>query len=161
MPAVGEPPDGLRFRGGVAFTLGGEFVSSVDFSALMFGIDGRLGVQINNLVGVYVEPHLSFGSAGGVSGLGATTSTFAALAMVDFTLFDALFFGAGVGYGIFNSPKGAAIGLRVGGYPVKSVSDDKPRRKGLMLSLDTRIVFLDGGYGTGAQVMGAIGYEAF
>jgi hypothetical protein len=160
MPAVGEPPDGLRFRGGVAFTLGGEFVSNADFSALMFGVDGRLGVQINNLVGVYVQPHLSFGH-GDVSGFGGTTSTFAALAMVDFTLFDALFFGAGVGYGIFNNPKGAAIGLRVGGYPVKSVSDDRPRRKGLMLSLDTRIVFLDGGYGTGAQVMGAIGYEAF
>ncbi len=157
-PASTERVDGPRFRGGVALTVGEEFVPDVDFSALMVGVDGRLGIQINDFVGLYAEPHLSFGSAGGIEG---STGTFAAIAMVDFTLFDALFVGAGAGYGVFNNPSGPAVALRLGGYPAKGVSDGKPRRRGLMLGLETRMVFLNHGYGTGFQLMGAIGYEAY
>jgi hypothetical protein len=157
-PLTLEAPDGPRFRGGIAFTGGREFVSNADFSATMFGVDGRLGVQLSDLFGLYVEPHLSFGSAGGIEG---STGTFAAVAMADFTFLDALFVGAGFGYGVFNNPSGPALGLRAGGYPVKRVSTDKPRRVGLVLSLESRFVFLGDPFGTGIQIMGAIGYEAF
>jgi hypothetical protein len=157
---LAEPPDGVRFRGGGAFTLGGQFVTNnLGYKGLMFGVDGRLGVQLNNLVGIYVEPHLSFGRAHIDTGASQTIGIFNAIAMVDFTLFDALFVGAGIGYGIVQSAGGAALGFRVGGYPVKSVSEDHPRRKGLMVSFDMRTVFLGGA--TGIQTMAAVGYEAF
>jgi hypothetical protein len=150
--------DGPRFRGGVAFTGGAEFVSNADFSATMFGIDGRLGVQVNHLLGLYVAPHLSFGSAGGVEG---STGTFATILMADLTFLDALFVGAGFGYGIMNNPSGPALGFRVGGYPVKSAPDHRARRRGLVVSLEARTYFLGDPFGTGVQIMGAIGYEAF
>jgi hypothetical protein len=152
--------DGPRFRGGIAFTGGAEFVPDSDFTATMFGLDGRLGAQINHLVGVYADLHMSFGS--GDAGFGSgVTGTFAGFAMADFTFLDAVFAGAGFGYAVFNNPSGPALALRVGGYPVKSAPKDRARRKGLMLSLETRFVFLGAPYDTGYQVMGAIGYEAF
>ena len=158
--AAGGGVDGVRFRGGAAFTGGVELVPDANFTAVMFGVDGRLGVQINHLVGAYLATHLSFGS--GEVGFGSgLTGTFAFLAMADFTFNDLFFAGAGFGYTIFNNPGGVSLGFRAGVYPVKSVSSHKARRRGLMLSLESRIVFLGDPYGAGFQVMGAIGYEAF
>ncbi len=158
---AGTRVDMPRFRSGFAATVGAEFVSNVDFTAIMYGIDGRLGVQINDLVGVYVEPHLSFGTATGVTGIWGFTGTFAAIAMVDFTLSDTFFFGAGFGYGVFNNPSGPALGFRVGAYPVHANDTIGPRRRGLMLSLESRTVFLGDPYSPGVQILGAIGYERY
>ncbi|MFW6088056.1 MAG: hypothetical protein ACODAG_12675, partial [Myxococcota bacterium] len=152
--------DGARFRGGVALTGGGEFVSSADFSAKMFGVDGRLGVQLNHLLGLYAALHLSFGS-GSERGASVSTGTFATFAMADFTFLDALFAGAGIGYGVMNNPSGPALAFRVGGYPLKSAPDDRARRRGLMVSFEARTYFLGDPYGTGLQFMAAVGYEAF
>jgi hypothetical protein len=157
-----ERVDGPRFRGGVAFTAGVQGLPQHDYTATMFGVDARFGVQINNLIGIYAMPHLSFGSSGS---LFSSTGTFNAIVMADVTLFDALVAGAGLGYGVFNNPSGPMVAFRVGGYPLKSVSEDRPRRKGLMISLETRLTFIGDHngfpYGTGYQVMGAVGYEAF
>jgi len=152
--------DGPRFRGGVAFTVGGEFFSNYDYSAMLFGIDGRFGVQLNDLIGFYIEPHLSFGGRRG-SGYSGTTGTFATTAMVDFTFADTFFVGAGVGYIVFNNPSGPALAFRVGAYPAKSFAEVGPRRRGLVVSLETRVGFLGSVDGTGVQIMGAVGYETF
>jgi hypothetical protein len=161
-PFGSEGLDGARFRAGVAFTVGLQGLPQHDYSVAMFGVDGRFGVQINNMIGIYALPHLSFGSSGSVF---SSTGTFNALVMADFTFLDALFAGAGIGYGIFNNPGGPMVAFRLGGYPLKSVSEDRPRRKGLMVALETRLTFIgvDNGfdYGTGYQVLGAVGYEAF
>jgi hypothetical protein len=154
----GERVDGVRFRGGVAFTVGPEFVPAADFSAMMFGVDGRLGVQINHLLGFYLASHLSFGSSGTVF---SSTGTFAFIPMVDITLADTFFVGGGFGYAVFNNPSGPALAIRAGAYPVKSAREDQKRRRGLMLSLEMRTVFLGAPYDTGFMFMGAIGYEAF
>lgn len=157
---AGKDVDGIRFRGGVAFTGGVELVPAADFTAFMAGVDGRLGVQINDMIGVYAAGHLSFGS--GETGFGSgLTGTFGAFLMADVTFFDALFAGGGFGYTVFNNPSGPALALRVGGYPVKSAPTGQARRKGLMVSLETRIVFLGGPLDTGYMIMGAVGYEAF
>src|SRR5438876_89502 len=104
--------DGTRFRGGVSAVAGG-FVG--DYSGFQAGVDGRMGVQINNLIGVYANPMLTFGPLK-VSdyGLSTVVGVFALTGMVDFTLFDKLSFGAGGGYGVVNNPSGPMLQFRVG-----------------------------------------------
>lgn len=128
----------------------------------MFGADLRLGWQFNDLLAVYLQPHLSFGSLSASSGratVSGATGTFIGTIMGEATFLDRFFAGAGVGYGMFNNPSGFAIDLRAGGYPLMGRSDTGPRRKGLMLGVDFRTVFLDGA--TGIHFTGNIGYEAF
>jgi hypothetical protein len=151
---IGE--DHIRFRGGVSVAAGFEKIL-ID-SGPMVGVDGRFGVQLFDLVAVYVQPHLSLGSlsANGVSGL---TGTFAVAGMAELTLVDRFFVGAGGGYGIFNSPSGPMFQARIGAYPLMDRGLDSVRRHGLMLGVDLRTVFIQGA--TGVMVMGAIGYEAF
>ena len=155
-----EAKDGLRFRGGISLGGGLEKVSIV--SGPMVGVDGRLGVQVNNLLAIYAQPHLSFGSlsasAGGTTVSGAT-GTFAVAAMADVTLIDHLFVGAGFGYGILNNPKGPMFQARLGGYPLMTRGENGIRRKGLMIGGDFRSIFITGA--TGIMLMAAIGYEAF
>lgn len=155
--------DGARFRGGIALSAGLESVSD-DFdnsvSGLMFGVDGRIGLQLNDLLGFYAQPHLSFGSlsssgAGGVSG---ATGTFTIAAMAEVTLADRFFVGAGFGYGVLNNPSGPMFQARLGGYPLMGRGEGA-RRKGLMVGVDLRTVFVTGG--TGILVLGSVGYEAF
>ena len=124
----------------------------------MAGIDGRIGVQINNIFGIYAQPHLSFG--GGSSG---ATGTFAATALVDFTFIDRIFVAAGGGYGLANAPSGPALHIRAGAYPLVGRGDGSIVRKGLMVGVDARLIFISDAAPsyTVVQVMGAIGYEAF
>ena len=152
------PPvkDGVRFRGGIALMGGGEFVSG--FTAGLVGIDGRLGVQINKLVGVYIQPHVAFG-AGTIGSISGATGTAAATAIVDFTFINRIFVGAGGGFGVVNNPYGPVAQIRFGGYPVIRVAENRPRRKGLMVGLDTRAYFTQ--LGPVVQVMAGVGYEAF
>lgn len=156
-------PDGVRFRGGIALSAGLESVSD-DFdnsvSGLMVGVDGRIGVQLNDLLGFYAQPHLSFGSlsTAGAGGLSGFTGTFTVAAMAEVTLVDRFFVGAGFGYGVLNNPSGPMFQARVGGYPLMGRGEGA-RRKGLMVGVDLRTIFASGL--TGILVLGSVGYEAF
>lgn len=151
-----DDKDGARFRGAIALSGGGLFVSG--FSAGLGGVDGRLGVQVNNLFGLYAQPHFTFG-AGKVAGQTGFTGTAGGSLLADFTLADSFFFAAGGGGTVVGSVAGGMIHGRLGGYPLMSKGENGVRRKGLMLGSDVR-VDLVGGY-TVLQVTGSIGYEAF
>jgi hypothetical protein len=150
---------GTRFRWGISGGAGYESVSNV--SGPMFGLDARLGVQWNDLLAFYAQPHLSFGalstSVGGV-GVSGSTGTFAMSAMAEATLVDRFFIGLGGGYGLLNNPDGPMFHGRLGGYPLMS-KDKHGVRRGLMLGMDFRTIFISGA--TGLLIMGSIGYEAF
>jgi hypothetical protein len=158
-PADGDK-DGVRFRGGVSATAGTMFIS--DYSGFLAGVDGRLGVQINDLIGVYAVPHLTFGPIS-VGPLSTVIGVFSATAVADVTLLDQIFIGGGGGFGIVNNPSGPVAHFRFGGYPLMGHGDDGIRRKGLMVGADIRLYFLQSaGVGiTVMQAMGGIGYEAF
>jgi hypothetical protein len=167
-PATTEPstpaprPDRARFRWGIAAAGGGEFVS--DFAFGMGGVEGQIGVQFNELIGLYVHPYLAFGAGTiGSSGVTAFTGTAGASLLVDFTFLDRLFVGVGGGYGILNNPTGPEIHLRVGGYPAMSIDENGYSRQGLQMSLDGRMFFLFSGPSVlpVMQLMFLIGYEAF
>ncbi|HUU02808.1 MAG TPA: hypothetical protein VM425_15350 [Myxococcota bacterium] len=152
--------DGARFRWGISLGGGYEKVSS--FAGPMGGLDCRLGVQINDMWAVYAQPHLSVGSLStGTGGLGLSglTGTFGAAALGEVTLIDRFFAAAGVGYGVLNNPSGFMLQARLGGYPLMGRGEDGARRKGLMLGVDFRTIFVEG-Y-TAILVFGTIGYEAF
>jgi hypothetical protein len=161
-PAVPVVQDGPRFRSGISLGGGIEKVSIA--SGGMFGIDGRLGLQWNDLLGFYVQPHLSFGSLsvdpGMTSGVGVSggTGTFSIAAMAEATLVDRFFAGAGFGYGVLNNPSGPMVQARAGGYLMSS-RDEGIRRKGLMLGVDIRAIFVDGA--TGYLVLGSVGWEKY
>lgn len=148
------PKDGGRFRFGINAAGGFESVSPL--SGPMFGFDLRLGYQINDLLAVYAQPHLSFGSisSGGIGGL---TGTFVGTVMAEATLSDRFFVGAGAGFGVLNNPSGFTVEGRAGAYPLMSHSDAS--RSGLMVGVDVKTVFASAA--TGIVVMGCIGYESF
>lgn len=153
--------DGARFRWGISLAGGLEKVSIL--SGPMFGVDSRLGFQLNHLLGFYLQTHLSLGSLSlsdgssvGLFGAGLT-GTFTVAGMAEVTLMDRFFAAAGVGVGVLNNPSGFMFQARVGGYPL--MGKYGARRKGLMVGLDFRSIFIDGA--TGILVLGAIGYEAF
>lgn len=159
-PAAVVSQSGARFRGGISLATGMEKVSVV--SGEMYGLDGRLGVQLNDLLGIYVQPHLSFGSLSGqAGGLGitGTTGTFSIAAMGEATFIDRLFAGAGLGYGVLNNPSGPMFQARAGGYLLETRGEDGVRRKGLMAGVDLRTIFVNGA--TGVLVLASIGYEKF
>ena len=72
----------------------------------------------------------------------------------------AFFVGAGLGYTVYNNPAGVTPILRVGGYPLMSRSEQKARRKGLMLGVDLRFTSLEG-LKTIVMPTFNLGYEAF
>jgi hypothetical protein len=154
--AAGADEDGVRFRGGISAGGGGLFLNS--FSLGLGGVDGRLGVQINDLIGVYAQPQLAIygGSIGPASGVGGIVG---GSGVVDFTFLDQIFVGIGGGGALINNPSGGELHIRAGGYPVFGFGEDNIRRKGLMLGLDLRLFFV-----SGAVLMSptaSIGYEAF
>ena len=159
-PAPEGEKDGLRFRGGVAAVAGGMFLN--DYSGFMAGVDGRLGLQINNLIGVYAVPHLTFGPVKvnvGPASASTVIGLFSGTAVADVTIIDHIFVGAGGGYGVVNNPNGPVAHFRAGAYPLMGHGSNGIRRKGLMLGIDTRLYFLSGA--TVMELSGGIGYEAF
>jgi hypothetical protein len=146
---------GPRFRFG--FSGGGGLLLS-DLPTFTYGgIDIRTGLQINDLFAVYLQPQLGFygGGVGAFTGFGGLVG---ASVLGEVTLIDRIFAGAGVGYGILNSPSGFEVHLRAGGYPLMSKREDG-RRKGLMLGVDFRVHFLDGA--TFIAPTFCLGYESF
>lgn len=167
-PVYGAPgpiyprADFPRFRGGISIGAGGLFVSN--FGVGLGVIDGRLGVQLNNLLAIYAQPHFSVGG-GTVNGVGsAITGEAGATLMVDFTFFDRMFIGVGGGGGVIGSLGLGEVQVRLGGYPLMRLLPDRVRRRGLMLGVDTRIYFVElgpAGTGTVVSVAGSVGFEAF
>jgi hypothetical protein len=171
-----QEKDGARFRGGVSAAFGGLFGSEgpASYSGILGGADGHLGVQINNLIGVYAVPHLSYGSiTAEVGSISASDGwlDFSGTGVVDVTLFDRFFVGGGAGFAA-HAPTctncgglaGPNVHLRLGGYPLMSRGDDGIRRKGLMIGADLRINFLSDAASnsiTLIQPMVSVGYEAF
>lgn len=152
--------DGPRFRGGVALEGGGIFISGYGLG--LVGVEGRLGVQINNMIGVYAQPEFSLG--GGKYGTGTGfTGTAGSTAVVDFTFLNRFFVGVGGGAAIIQSAAAGEFHFRAGGYPVFTHGLNGVRRKGLMVGLDLRVYPLLGVY-RGTTLMSpmlAIGYEAY
>lgn len=161
--ANGAVADGVRFRfgvgGGIGFFSAANEVGSGKVSCTYYGSDLRFGAQVNNLIGVYAQPTLGYYSVNGSGGLGAGGLLGVAV-IADATFIDRLFVGAGVGYTVYNSPGGITPILRVGGYPLMSRSDEKARRKGLMVGADLRFTSLEG-LKTIVMPTFNVGYEAF
>jgi hypothetical protein len=159
-PAAAVAQSGLRFRSGISLGGGIEKVSVV--SGGMYGIDARLGMQFSDLLGVYLQPHLSFGSLSGEAGgagISGSTGTFSIAAIGEATFMDRLFAGAGLGYGMLNNPSGPMFQARAGGYLLTTRGQDGMRRKGLMAGVDVRSIFITGA--TGLLVIASIGYEKY
>lgn len=150
------PRDGVRFRGGVALAGGGLFIAGYGLG--LGGVDGRLGVQINNMIGVYAQPYITFGG-GKIAGTPGVTGTAGSNVLVDFTFKDQIFVGAGGGGGLIGGLTAGQAHLRLGGYPVVERGLNGIRRKGLMLGLDLGLHFGSGF--TLLQPMLSVGYEAF
>lgn len=157
--------DGMRFRFGVAAGAGPLLVkdrnASVSYSPLYGGVDLRFGVQINDLLGVYVQPQMGYYNikdAGSIGGglLGASLGA-------DATFVHRFFVGAGVGYAVLNNPSGVELHFRAGGYPLMGRSTKNVRRKGLMLGIDFRVHMVGNEMYklTGIAPTFNLGYEAF
>lgn len=154
--------DGARFRfgvsGGAGFFTARPEIGTEKLSFTYGGVDLRLGAQINDLLGIYAQPTLGYYA--GDTGVLAVGGLLGVAAGADVTFVDRVFVGAGIGYTVYNNPAGISPLFRVGVYPLVSRSDEKIRRKGLMLGLDLRVTKLDG---LKSIVMPTfnIGYEAF
>ena len=176
-----EREDGVRFRGGVELNGGVFALPSLKANLGAIGPAGHLGVQINDLVGLYAIPgfDIMFGN-----GIGAQAYL---SIVVDFTFADRFSVGIGpdVGdFGLISVSPGSAVaagGAGFGGrihlaaYPLMKKSDTGPSRKGLAIGLDTRVLAEQNahveatttgagggiGYGPALHVFLNIGYEAF
>jgi len=129
-----------RFRFGVA---GGPGLIAGSRTLLGYGgFDLRLGMQLNQQVGLYVQPQLGLygGDAGNTSGVGGVAGV---SGLVDVMLTDELFVAGGAGYAVLTSLAGPELHLRFGGYPVLRGGSAGARRKALMLGVDLRVYFLD------------------
>jgi hypothetical protein len=149
--------DGGRFRFGVA--AGAGPMSADGISMTYYGVDLRFGWQLDDNLGVVATPQLGYYKLDGTNGVFAAGGLTGTSVDVDYTFFDRLFVGGGLGYAILNNPSGTELHLRAGGYPLVSRSDEKIRRKGLMLGLDFRMHFVEG-YTFIAPTFN-IGYESF
>jgi hypothetical protein len=149
--------DGGRFRFGVALGAGPLFTDGIDMT--YYGVDLRFGWQLNDALAVYAQPQLGYYKLDGASALFGSGGLIGASVVADYTLFDRAFVGAGVGYGILNSPSGAEVHLRAGGYPLMWRSDSKIRRRAIMLGVDFRMHFVEG-YTFIAPTFN-VGYDAF
>jgi hypothetical protein len=174
--AFDPPEQGPRVRGGISVDGGGAFGSH--FTLGLVTVSGRLGLQINDLVGVYAMPYAWFGSGSTTPyGDGSAWAGVGGDAVVDFTLQDRFFLGAGAGgswsnaltvYGSGgNGLAGPEILARVGVYPLVRRAARGSARRGLMVGVDVRPRFLTelgeavGVNTTVFELMGTIGYEVF
>ena len=158
---VDAEKDGARFRGGVALEGGGLIVP--DGGSLgLGGVNGQIGVQINNLVGVYFVPTLDilFGSGSGVY-LGSGV-------LVDFTMVDDMItVGAGPDLAVFaaigsgSASGGAMYGgrLHFGYNAIVGKGDDGIRRKALTIGADLRLMV--GPFATASATTASASTSAF
>lgn len=153
--------DGARFRGGIGLEVGPLIgAGSGATTHLSVGLAGHLGAQINHNWGVYAVPSFDIAFVNG------TGVNLGAAVLADYTLNDMFSFGAGPDVGVFATIGGGsgtvsgASGALYGGrlhfawYPVVDHADNRPRRKGLAVGLDLRLL---GGPAASATVGTGIG----
>jgi len=141
------PPSGkrdrVRFRGGIGLA-GGPLINSSGGDPLgVIGFQGELGVQINNLIGVYVVPEMS-----GVFGDRTYGGQLSGALMVDFTPFDEFTVGVGYDtgvYGFYAEPTDSGALARTQGGRLRAsyqpvVSTRAGRRSALRIGLDLRFL---------------------
>lgn len=170
----GGEEDGARFRGGIRGQ-GGVFIFPDAGEALpAVGVEGHIGAQINDLIGVYWAPGLDiiFGSVSGMS--------LSSAILVDFTLDDQIQLGVGpdtAALVAFSSSSAGAAALYGGRlhfafFPVVGDGEDPVRRKGLALGLDVRLLTGSAAFVSTSSVSASantfviapqafVGYEAF
>lgn len=163
-PTVDSPPQrGATLRNGFSLSVGQEFGTSNignEFSGQLYGVDWRIGMQINKAIGVYLHSHLSLGSISN-NNVSGYTGNFATAITGEYTLPMRVFLAAGAGYGVLNNPSGPLVGFRVGYYPFETTSSEKARR--LNIALDTRLYFVSAGAEsiTMKHIAVSIGYDRF
>lgn len=149
--------DGGRFRFGVALGAGPLSTDGLDMT--YYGADLRFGWQLSDALAVYAQPQIGYYKMDGASVLFGSGGLMGTSVLADYTIIDRFFVGGGVGYAVLNSPSGIELHLRGGGYPLMSRSDNKVRRRGLMLGVDFRMHFVEG-YTFIAPTFN-VGYDAF
>jgi hypothetical protein len=166
MMAPPPPPPPTLFptlRNGFSLTVGQEFGTSNlnnEFSGQLYGVDWRIGMQLNKALGVYLHSHLSLGSIA-TNGASGYTGNFATAVVGEYTLPMRLFVGGGAGYGVLNNPSGPLVEARVGFYPFEGPTQGKARR--LNVALDTRLYFVSEGPEsiTMKHISISLGYDRF
>lgn len=155
-----EPDRGMRLRNGFSLSAGQEWGSgpSSGFSAQLFGGDWRIGAQITEQIGMYVDTHLSFGN-GEIGAAKGSTGNFAIAMMGEYTLPQRIFLAGGGGYGVLNNPDGPLAQVRVGWYPFETNATSKVRR--LNIAADARWYFPGDAIGTVTQLSLTVGYDRF
>ena len=168
--AAAEQADGVRFRGGIAAEGGMFWV--VDTNRIpLIGLQGHVGVQINNRVGIYAAPSFDY-FVGNLKGINPSAAV-----LVDYTFGR---FTAGIGphveYFSASSPfsgTGGGVGARIhlAGYPVLNLGEDHIRRNALVIGIDIKIMIwnmtltagerTDSFGGSVVEPMLTIGYQAF
>ena len=154
---------GATLRNGFSLSVGQEFGTSNignEFSGQLYGVDWRIGMQLNKAIGVYLHSHLSLGSIK-TNAASGYTGNFATAITAEYTLPMRVFLAAGGGYGVLNNPSGPLVGFRVGYYPFETTSSEKSRR--LNIALDTRLYFVSAGAEsiTMKHIAVSIGYDRF
>ncbi len=153
------PSDGPTFRNGFSASVGEEFGSgpSSGFSGQLYGVDWRIGAAINPSLAVYLDSHLSLGTAkiGTTSGY---TGNFASAGILEYTMSQGLFVGGGGGYGVLNNPSGPLAQVRVGWYPFGHAADVS---RHFDVAVDARWYFAGDAIGTVTHVALTIGYDRF
>lgn len=161
-PAASPASEG-GFRNGFSLSAGQEFGTSdsgVEFSGQLFGVDWRIGAQVNKALAVYLDTHMSLGTVKEGAAASGITGNFATAVVGEYTLPMRLFVGGGFGWGVLNNPSGPLAQVRIGYYPFEKTSMGKARR--LNVALDTRLYFTDYAGGlTMKHIALSIGYDRF
>jgi hypothetical protein len=153
----------VGFRNGFSLSAGqesGTTAGGADISGQLYGVDWRIGNAITNNVSVYVDTHISLGTAS-VGGASGATGNFATALIGEYVHPSRFFVGGGGGYGVLNNPSGPLAQARVGYYPFEGSSLAPARH--LNVALDARWYFVDDA-GTGVTVSHyalSLGYDRF
>jgi len=97
------------FRNGFSLSAGQEFGTSdsgVEFSGQLFGVDWRIGAQLNKAVAVYLDTHMSLGTVKEGAAASGITGNFATALVGQYTLPILPFIGADVRHRLPNRPPG-------------------------------------------------------
>lgn len=154
-----EAPDRARFRGGVSAEVGAYRIDGETLG--LIGLQGRLGVQFRDWIGLYAAPSFQFG-VGEWDVMGRI-----ALGVVpEFTISDLFFFGAGPElfaaggatdeHGVF----GTAANIGILGRAGFAFGSKRPgRRHAFTLAGDMRVDFYAHDVGVAPTL--SLGYDAF
>lgn len=166
MPVVAPAPTvALRtgFRNGFSMSVGQEFGTTntmIDVSGQLYGFDWRVGARVAPSWSIYLQSHLSLGTANISTGAKGYTGNIAEAIMGERDLPGRTFVAVGGGYGVLNNPSGPLFAARAGWYPMPQGNNVSRR---LNLALDARFYFVEqGGESlTMNHIAVSLGYDRF